>query len=129
VRAIGIEAGGVVDEDGQGAEGLGGLGDQRGALRAFDEVGLEDNGPAAGAGDLVANLGSACGIGAIVDDYGMASTRQSACDGGADAAAGAGDERDGKGGRWSGLIRHAWGLDLLGGPYSALAVFFNVEAA
>ena len=47
--AVGLVDRGVVDEDGQRAEGLCGLGDEAGALAAVGEVGLDERGLAAGA--------------------------------------------------------------------------------
>ena len=92
--AVGLEGRGIVDQDGQRTESGGGPGNEGAALGAFGEIGLDQVGAAALAADGVAHGASTIGIGAIVDDDGMAGIGQSQGNGSADTVAGAGDEGD-----------------------------------
>jgi hypothetical protein len=98
--AVRLEDRGIVDEQGKRAEAFGGAGDERLALDAFAEIGLEDFGAAPFGADAGTHGFGAIGIGAIVDDDGVASHGQREGDGRADAVTGAGDQGD-----RSGLIR------------------------
>ena len=96
--AVGIEHRGVVDQDRQGAEMAGRLGNDGGTLGALGKVCLEHFCLAAMGADVITDSPGALGIAAVVDDYRMASTGELFGDCRTDAVASSGNERDGQGG-------------------------------
>ena len=91
--ALEHEGRGVVDEDVEAAKADLGRGRQRRGIRWPGDVGVDEDGLAAGGDDAVAHLGAASIVDVADDDRGAMFGEQLGR-GGADAVGGAGDEGD-----------------------------------
>ena len=91
--AVILEQGGVVDQEGQGADSPGGLGDQAARLILVGQVGVDRLGSDAEGAQLGRQVARLIGAAAMVDGHVMAGAGQGQAEGAPDPPAATGNQR------------------------------------